>query len=129
MAKSLAQIATRIKDLASAKAPVRTGKLSRAVKDYNRPSGMIKETSTTSGKKSIEFQLDYAPPGAEYGKWWNDPTVSKTVKKGKTKNVPIGINFAQKAVDSPEIEQMINDYLNSAADDILIVLSKEIDKL
>jgi len=129
MAKTLAQIATKIKDLAAAKAPVRTGKLSHAISNFNRPSGMIKETTTKENKKSIEFQLDVSPPGAEYGKWWNDPTVSKTVKKGKTKNVPKAINFGQQAFDSPEVEQMINDYLSTAADDIIIQLGKAIDDL
>jgi hypothetical protein len=83
---TLAQIATKIKNLAVLKAPKRTGKLKSALDTFNRPSGMIKE-SKTGDKRSFTFELDVSPPGAEYGKWWNDPTVSKTVRNGKTKNI------------------------------------------
>ena len=38
--------------------------------------------------KTITISIDYAPEGAEYGMFWNDPTVSRTVKHGKTKNIP-----------------------------------------
>jgi hypothetical protein len=125
---SLAQIATKVKDLASAKAPVKTGNLKRKIADFNRPSGMIKE-SKTSTVKSATIELDVSPPGAEYGKFWNDPNVSKTVRKGKTKNVPKAINFAQKAYDDPKIEKMIEQYFDEAVDAFMIKLGKSISDL
>ena len=51
---TLAQIATKIKDLAAAKAPKRTGNLKRKIADFNRPSGMVKESKS----KKISKQLD-----------------------------------------------------------------------
>jgi hypothetical protein len=125
---SLAQIATKVKDLASAKAPVKTGNLKRKIADFNRPSGMIKE-SKTSTVKSATIELDDSPPGAEYGKFWNDPNVSKTVRKGKTKNVPKSINFVQKAYDDPKIEKMIEQYFDEAVDAFMIKLGKSISDL
>lgn len=125
---SLSQIATKIKNLAAAKAPVKTGNLRRKISDFNRPSGMIKETKT-KGSRSFEFTLDVSPPGAEYGKWWNDPTVSKTVRNGKTKNIPDSINFAEKAINDPQVEKMIQDYLSTIADEVANEIGKAINDL
>jgi hypothetical protein len=125
---SLAKIATKIKDLAAAKAPVKTGNLKRKIADFNRPSGMVKETKTKSGR-SFEFSLDVSPPGAEYGKYWNDPTVSETVEKGKTKNVPKAINFAQKAYDDPSVQKMIDDYIKTIQNEISDEIGKSLDDL
>jgi hypothetical protein len=128
MAKTLAQIANRIKTLAVAKAPKKTGNLKKQLDTYNRPSGMIKE-SKSDKTRSFEFTLDVAPPGATYGKYWNDPNVSETVRRGKTKNVPGAINFAQKAIDDPEIERMIDEYLLEMTDVIVNQIQKGIDDL
>lgn len=128
MAKTLAQIANKIKSLAVAKAPIKTGNLKRQLDTYNRPSGMIRE-SKSDKVKSFEFTLDVAPPGAAYGKFWNDPTVSETVRRGKTKNVPGAINFAQKAMNDPSVEKMIDEYVAQMADEIVIQLKKSIDDL
>jgi hypothetical protein len=128
MAKTLAQIANSIKGLAVAKAPKRTGNLKKQLDTYNRPSGMIKE-SKTSKSRSFEFSLDVSPPGAEYGKYWNDPTVSSTVRNGKTKNVPGAINFADKAINDPSIDRMINEYLEAMGEDIAKQIGKAVDDL
>jgi hypothetical protein len=128
MAKTLAQIANKIKSLAVTKAPKKTGNLKRQLDTYNRPSGMIKE-SKTDKSRSFEFSLDVSPPGAEYGKFWNDPTVSDTVRRGKTKNVPGAINFASKAMNDPQIEKMIDEYLLSITDEFVTQIKKGIDDL
>jgi hypothetical protein len=128
MAKTLPQIANKIKSLAVAKAPKKTGNLKRQLDTYNRPSGMIKE-SKTDKSRSFEFGLDVSPPGAEYGKFWNDPTVSDTVRRGKTKNVPGAINFASKAINDPQIEKMIDEYLLSITDEFVTQIKKSIDDL
>lgn len=128
MAKSLAQISNKIKTLAVTKAPKKTGNLKRQLDSYNRPSGMIKE-SKTDKSRTFEFSLDVSPPGAEYGKYWNDPTVSDTVRRGKTANVPGAINFAQKAINDPQVEKMIDEYLAEMADEIVTQIKKSIDDL
>ena len=117
MAKTLAQIANRIRDLAVLKAPKKTGNLKRKLSDYNRPSGMIKQ-SKVAGSRSFEFELDVSPPGAKYGRYWNDPNVSETVRKGKTSNVPKSINFAQQAINDPMVQKMIDDLVSEIADEI-----------
>jgi hypothetical protein len=127
MAKTLAQIANRIKDLAVLKAPKKTGNLKRKLADYNRPSGMIKQ-SKSGGTRSFEFELDVSPPGAEYGKFWNDPNVSETVRRGKTPNVPKSINFAQQAINDPMIQKMIDDLVSEITDEIAKDISNTIDK-
>ena len=127
MAKTLAQIANRIRDLAVLKAPKKTGNLKRKLADYNRPSGMIKQ-SKVAGSRSFEFELDISPPGAEYGKFWNDPNVSETVRKGKTPNVPKSINFAQQALNDPTVQKMIDDLVSEIADEIAVDISNTIDK-
>ena len=125
---SLAQIANKIKTLAVAKAPKKTGNLKKKLDTYNRPAGMIKERKTTKGK-SIEFVLDVSPPGAEYGKFWNDPNVSDSVRNGKTKNIPGSINFAQKAIDDNAVQQLIDSYVNEISDDISNQLRKALNDL
>jgi hypothetical protein len=125
---TLAQISSKIKTLAVAKAPKKTGNLKRKLDTYNRPAGMIKEGKSPKGK-TIEFSLDVSPPGAEYGKYWNDPNVSETVRKGKTKNVPNSINFAQKAIDDSEVQRMINEYVSKVGDEITNQLVKALDDL
>ena len=124
---TLAQIANRIRDLAVLKAPKKTGNLKRKLADYNRPSGMIKQ-SKLGRTRSFEFEIDVSPPGAEYGKWWNDPTVSKTVRNGKTKNIPQSINFAEKAINDPQIQRMIDEFVDQIADEVTEEISKSIEK-
>lgn len=125
---TLAQISNKIKTLAVAKAPKKTGNLKRKLDTYNRPAGMIKEGKSPKGK-TIEFVIDVAPPGAEYGKFWNDPNVSETVRKGKTPNVPKSINFAQKAIEDSEVQKMIDAYVSQVGDEIVNQLAKALDDL
>jgi hypothetical protein len=124
---TLAQIANKIRDLAVLKAPKKTGNLKRKLADYNRPSGMIKQSKAGS-KRSFEFELDVSPPGAEYGKFWNDPSVSSTVRNGKTPNVPKSINFAQQAINDPLVQKMIDDYVSSIADEIAAEVGNIVEK-
>jgi hypothetical protein len=123
---TLAQIANRIRDLAVIKAPKKTGNLKRKLADFNRPSGMIKESKINT-KRTIEFELDVSPPGAEYGKFWNDPNVSSNVRRGKTKNVPGSINFAEKAINDPQIQRLIDEYVNQIADEVAETIKQAID--
>jgi hypothetical protein len=133
---TLAQIANRVRNIAVVKAPQRVGpnggNLKRQLAAYNRPSGMVKEVRK-GNSITIELSLDVAPPGAEYGQWWNDPTVSKTVRKGKTKNIPEAINYGDKALNDPSVDKLINDYvetlMNQITDDTVKQLEKELKKI
>jgi hypothetical protein len=117
---TLAQIANTIKNKAVKLAPKRTGNLKRQLDTYNRPSGMIKRT-LQGGVISYSFEIDVAPPGAEYGKWWNDPTVSRTVK-GKP-----GVNFASRAINDQQVQQLIDKLVNDATNDIVDMVAKDLD--
>lgn len=123
---TLRDIARQIGGLAVAKAPKKTGNLKRKLASVNTPDKVLNQDPKS---QSFSFEIDYAPPGAEYGKFWNDPTVSKTVRKGKTKNVPDAINFADKAINSPIIDSMLDDYMNEIGKQVVEQISKAIDDL
>jgi hypothetical protein len=137
--KTLLQVAQKLGDLTSKKAPKETGNLKGRLKDANTGRKILSGKNSAQAEKQIvndlksgtfnfEFGIDVAPPGAEYGQWWNDPTVSKTVKKGKTKNIPEGINFASKAYESSEFQRELDDYVKSLTDKLVDSISKQIDK-
>jgi hypothetical protein len=119
---TLAGIANTIKKTAVKLAPKDTGNLKRQLDTYNRPSGMVKST-INGGVMSYSFELDVSPPGADYGKWWNDPTVSRTVK-GKPE-----VNFASRAINSPEVKQLIDKLVNETANNLADMVSKELKSL
>ena len=119
---TLAGIANTIKKTAVKLAPKDTGNLKRQLDTYNRPSGMVK-TSINGGVMSYSFELDGSPPGAEYGRFWNDPTVSRTVK-GKPE-----VNFASRAINSPEVKQLIDKLVNETTDNIANMVSKELKSI
>lgn len=123
---SLKDIAKQVGGLAVAKAPRRTGNLKRALARANTPDKVLKQDPKT---KSFSFEINYAPPGAEYGQFWNDPTVSKTVKNGKTKNIPDSINFADKAINSPIIDSLLEDYMDEIGALIVEDISKAVNDL
>jgi hypothetical protein len=78
---------------------------------------------------SVSFTIDVSPPGAEYGKFWNDPNVSDSVRKGKTPNVPKSINFADKALEDPEVKMMIDKVISDVTNEIVNYLTDEVKKL
>jgi hypothetical protein len=123
--KELNKVATQIKNIALFYAPKRTGNLKRKMNQANRPSNMIKILSGST-KVSIGISLDIAPDGAEYGKYWNSPNVSETVRKGKTKNVPRSIDYGKKAMDDPQTKKELGDFLKQFADDYTKFILKEL---
>ena len=130
---SLRDIAKQIGGLTVAKAPQslkgsgrkRPGNLKRALARANTPDKVLKTNPKT---KSFSFEINYAPPGAEYGMFWNDPTVSKTVKNQKTGN-NASINFAEQAIYSPIVDSMLNDYMDEIGQMVVEQISKAIDDL
>jgi hypothetical protein len=131
---SLKDIAKQIGGLTVAKAPQslkgtkrrRPGNLKRALARANTPDKVL---NTNPKTKSFSFEINYAPPGAEYGMFWNDPTVSKTVSSGKTNNVPQAINFAEQAIYSPIVDSMLDDYMDEIGKMVVEQISKAIDDL
>lgn len=136
---TLLEVAGKLGSLIAQRAPRKTGNLQRALKQQNTGRNMLSGRNSAQAEKDIidalksgtfsfEFNIDVSPPGAEYGQWWNDPTVSKTVRDGKTRNVPEGINFAQKAYESPEFQAELNRYIDDLGEKIAVSVAKNIDK-
>jgi hypothetical protein len=123
--KELNKVATQIKNIALFYAPKRTGNLKRKMNQANRPSNMIKILSGSS-KVSIGISLDIAPTGAEYGKYWNSPNVSESVRKGKTKNVPRSIDYGKKAMEDRQTKKELGDFLKQFAADYTKFILKEL---
>ena len=122
---TLKDIAKQIRGLTVAKAPQslkgsnrkRPGNLKRALKRANTPDKILKVDPKT---KSFSFEIDYAPIGAEYGMWWNDPNLAKNIKNGKTKNIPESINFANKALDSDIVASMLDLHIEERVDKFIV---------
>lgn len=136
---TLLEVAGKLGSLIAQRAPRKTGNLQRALRTQNTGRNMLSGRNSAQAEKDIiealksgtfsfEFNIDVSPPGAEYGQWWNDPTVSKTVSSGKTKNVPEGINFVEKAYQSPEFQLELNKYMDDLTEKIAISVAKNIDK-
>ena len=120
---TLAQIANTIKKTAVKLAPKDTGNLKKQLDTYNRPSGMVK-SSINGGVMSYFFELDVSPPGAQYGIFWNDPSTDKSTTRHRPE-----FNFASRAINSPEVKQMIDKLRNETANDIADMVSKELKSL
>lgn len=117
---TLTQIAATIRTLAQTnlkRGPTRaykTGNLFRRVGAQNPADKMVKETS-----KSISITLDYAPDGAEYGKFVHDGTSKMAARP-----------FAKLALDNPVVERQLNDWIeNNLADKFVEELTVEIEAL
>lgn len=136
---TLLEVAGKLGSLISQKAPRKTGNLQRQLKQYNTGRNILSGRNSAQAEKDIisavksgtfsfEFNIDVAPPGAEYGQWWNAPTVSKTVRNGKTQNVPGKINFAEQAYKSQEFQTMFNQYMDGLTEKIAQSVAKNIEK-
>jgi hypothetical protein len=123
--KQLNKVATQIKNIALFYAPIKTGNLKRRLNQANRPSNMIKILSGNT-KLTVGISLDLAPTDAEYGKYWNSPNVSRTVRNGKTKNVPRSIDYGKKAMEDPQTKREISNFLKEFSDDYTKFIVKEL---
>jgi hypothetical protein len=139
MAKSINDVIQKANSLASiiskrvsANAPKKTGTLQRALLRANTLNTMLEVGSGGTKSiplKTITFTIDYAPDGAEYGMWWNDPTVSSTVRSGRTKNVPGRINFVETALSEPQVIRALDDIYDLLGDTILAGIEDELNKM
>ena len=121
---SLQDIAKQISSLAQLnlqRKPTRaidTGNLLRKVKAANTPSKMIKELKTKDNY-SFEIELDYAPDGAEYGRYVNDGTYKMDARP-----------FATNAMNDPTVLSMLDKYYEELVDKMVIGnIAAELDKM
>jgi hypothetical protein len=68
-----------------------------------------------------------APPGATYGKFWNDPDVSDTVRTQKTGNKS-SINYGKKAWKDSEVKSAIKKYAKETGKQVVKDLRLNIRK-
>jgi hypothetical protein len=127
--RTLEGIAVKIRDLAIAKAPKDTGNLKRRIREANTPvkSKMIKTTNDLD----VTISLDYAPNGAEYGQWFNEPPtpVSKRRKSlEKTAKRKGNWNYAINAMNDKDLNTQFEAYLQELGDYIISELEVELDK-
>jgi hypothetical protein len=95
-----------------------TGNLLKTIASYNTPLRMVKEIKT-GDQYSFEIELDYAPPGAEYGKFVNDGTYKMAARP-----------FADNAINDPTVLSMLDQYYEDVVDKLVIGnLKNELDKM
>ena len=95
-----------------------TGNLLKTVASYNTPLRMVKEIKT-GDQYSFEIELDYAPPGAEYGKFVNDGTYKMAARP-----------FADNAMNDPTVLSMLDQYYEDVVDKLVIGnIKNELDKM
>lgn len=127
--RTLESIAVKIRDLAIAKAPRKTGNLRNKIKSANTPAKtkMIKQLKDFS----IQLSLDYAPLGAEYGEWFNDfikPVSKRRKSLIKTAKRRGNWNYAIDAMNDAELNAAFQAYLDDIGDYVIEELSLELDK-
>ena len=129
--KKTRTLADVISQKASRFAPVKTGNLQRALRRENNFDTMVEfgpANSKTKISKNITFTYNYAPDGAPYGMFWNDPTVSYQVRNQTTGNKD-KINFAQQALNDPSIDSLFNDLSDNIAEMVANGLKDSINDL
>lgn len=113
------------------KAPKKTGNLKKQLRKANTISTMLDTKGMNSkeiGNESVTISIDYAPTGATYGMFWNDPTISRTVRRGKTKNVPRAINFVDKALSDKKVDAAIDELIDILSDNIVAMIEEKLNK-
>jgi hypothetical protein len=119
----LKNVAKQIRNVASALAPRKTGNLRNVLRSYNTPDRMVKFGK--NGSADITFY--FAPPGATYGKYWNQPYgrgtgTTATIKK----RYPQHFDYADKAYKDPSVKKAIADYAKALGQQIALDLREAV---
>ena len=128
--RTIESIAVKIRDLAIAKAPKNTGNLRQSIYKANTPAKtkMIKQLKDFS----VQITLDYAPTGATYGQWFNDPPEVKSKSRKKLQKTALkrgNWNYAINAIDDKDLNQQFEDYLALLGDYIVGDIELQFDKI
>ena len=113
--KGLEQIAQQVKNVALFYAPKDTGNLKRQINIHNKAKNLVKVISGKT-RGQIKVDLDVSPPGAEYGKWFQDPP--KVVKRRKFRQTAIkrgNWQFGKKALKDKSVKNEIKKFTKSFA--------------
>jgi hypothetical protein len=121
--QSLKDLVKTVRNVGSSLAPRKTGTLRNALRSFNTPERMIKYDN--KGDAKVTFFV--APPGAKYGKFWNDPDVSDTVREQKTGN-KASINYGKKAWKDSEVKAAVKKYAKETGKQVVKDLRLNIRK-
>jgi hypothetical protein len=126
--RTLEGIAIGIRTLAIQRAPKDTGKLKKAIYTANTPAKtkMIKQLKDLS----VVIELVYAPPGAEYGQWFNDPPEVKSKQRRSLKRTAIrrgNWNYALEAIDDDALNDKFEEYLKLLGDYVVEEIEANLD--
>ena len=127
--RTLEGIAVKIRDLAIAKAPNRTGNLREKIKTANTPAKT--KMIAVSADKSISISLDYAPNGATYGQWFNEPPAPASKRRKSLKKTAVSRgnwNYAIDAMSDDELSRKFDAYLAELGDYFVEQIEIELDK-
>jgi hypothetical protein len=117
--KSLAQLYIVNGKSGWKKPPYKTGNLYNRVGSYNNASNMVlvrNPRSTTKLKipnQSFSVALQYAPPGAEYGKFVEEGTSKMAARP-----------FAESAANDPLLKRAIDNAIKGIVDDTILPVIK-----
>jgi hypothetical protein len=126
--KGLEQIAQQVKNVALFYAPKDTGNLKREINKFNRAKNMVSVVGSGTRSK-IKIDLDVSPPGAEYGKWFQDPP--KVIKRRKFKQTAIkrgNWQFGKKALKDKSVKNEIKKFTKEFATEFKRFAILEIQK-
>lgn len=135
---TLLQVAKRLGELTSLKAPKRTGNLRKRLREVNTGRNVLGGRNSAEGRRGIiddiinntsnfVFNIDVSPSGAEYGEWWNTPPDVKS-KRRKKLSKRKEFNFYDQAYESTEFQQLLNDYIDTLVIKIENEIADEIQK-
>ncbi len=137
---SLKDIAKKVGDLTVAYAPInkntqapKRGNLKNKLKTANTPNKILSKNAEKPNivqdvKYGIEFNINYAPPGAKYGKFVEEGHRTRKKPGGKGKSYVKPNPFAQKAINDPSVKKMIKDYTKELAKEIKNQILQEFKK-
>jgi hypothetical protein len=128
--KTLKDIAFKYADLAGVymrngqyfRPAYKTGNLFNRVTGYNDVSRMLKEQS----EGRVVLALDYAPPGAEYGKFVHGGHLTRNTDKSARTFIE-GRPYAYYAANDPELQMYINEFILGQMDKKVEELVKPLD--
>lgn len=129
--RTLESIAVKIRDLAYAKAPEDSGNLKNKIKSANTPA-KTKMIKVSNDLKDISISLDYAPTGAEYGQWFNEPPIPASKRRKSLKKTAISRgnwNYAMDAMNDVDLSKQFDDFLNELGDYIVEDIEIEFSKI
>jgi len=121
--QSLKDLTKTVRNVGSSLAPRKTGTLRNALRSFNTPERMIKYDD--KGDAKVTFFV--APPGATYGKFWNDPDVADNVRNQTTGNKS-SINYGKKAWKDSEVKAAVKKYAKETGKQVVKDLRLNIRK-